>query len=116
MSKAKALIIILSGQDSPIKVKLGLNVSWRTKNSGAFEDVKLMFFGPSEDFIAKTDDKEILESYGEVLKNNIIPQACVFVAEGFGVSKALQKKDMELVHAGQRIAELMAEGYQPMTF
>ncbi len=116
MSKAKALIIILSGQDSPIKVKLGLNVAWRTKNSGAFEDVKLLFFGPGEDFIAKTDDKEILEAYGEVLKNNIIPQACVAVADGFGISAVLQEKKVELVRAGQRIAELMAEGYQPITF
>ncbi|MDA8273598.1 MAG: DsrE family protein [Deltaproteobacteria bacterium] len=116
MSKAKALIIILSGQDSPIKVKLGLNVAWRTKNSGAFEDVKLLFFGQGEDFIVKTDDKEILEAYGEVLKNNIIPQACVVVADGFGVSKALQEKKVELVRAGERIAELMADGYQPITF
>ena len=116
MAKAKALIIILSGADSPIKVKLGLNVAWRTKNSGAFEDVKLLFFGPGEDFIAKTDDKEIIEAYSEVLKNDIIPQACVAIADGFGISDVLQEKKVELVRAGQRIAELMAEGYQPMTF
>ena len=116
MSKAKALIIILSGADSPIKIRLGLTLAWRTKNSGAFEDVKLLFFGPSEDFIAKTDDKDILDAYDEVLKNNIMPQACVFIADGFGVSKALQEKKVELVHVGQRIAELMGEGYQPMMF
>ena len=31
MSKAKALVIILSGDDNPIKFKIGLNVAWRTK-------------------------------------------------------------------------------------
>jgi hypothetical protein len=38
------------------------------------------------------------------------------VADGFGVSKALQEKKVELVRAGERIAELMADGYQPITF
>jgi len=116
MAKAKALIIILSGSDNPVKVKLGLNVAWRTKNSGAFEDVKLIFFGPGEEFIAKTEDKEIIEAYEQVLSNNIIPQACVAVADGYGVSKILIDKKVELVHAGQAIAQIMAEGYQPLTF
>ncbi|MHB1680876.1 MAG: DsrE family protein [bacterium] len=116
MAKAKALIIILSGNDNPVKVKLGLNVAWRTKSSGAFEDVKLIFFGPGEDFIAKTEDKEIIEAYEQVLNNNIVPQACVAVAEGYGVSQILIDKKVELVHAGQAIAQIMSEGYQPLTF
>ncbi|MCL4322019.1 MAG: DsrE family protein [Deltaproteobacteria bacterium] len=116
MAKAKALIIILSGADNPIKVKLGLNVAWRTKNSGAFEDVKVIFFGPGEDFIAKTDDKDIIEAYNQVLANNIMPQACVAVAEGYGIAPILTDKKIELVHAGQAIAGFMAEGYQPLTF
>ncbi len=116
MAKAKALIIILSGADDLIKVKLGLTIAWRTKNSGAFEDVRLVFFGPGEDLIAKTDDEGILEAYKQVLANGIVPQACVFVAEGYGVSQILTDKKMELVHAGQAIASLMADGYQPLTF
>ncbi len=116
MSKAKALVIIMSGSDNPVKVKIGLNFAWRTKNSGAFEDVKLVFFGPGEDFIAKTDDKEILEAYEQVLANNIIPQACVAIAEGYGVAPILTGKKMELVHVGQAIAGFMADGYQPLTF
>lgn len=116
MAKAKALVIILSGTDSPDKVKFGLNFAWRTKNGGAFEDVKVIFFGPGEDFIAKTDDEDILEAYTQVLANNIIPQACVAIAEGAGIAPILIDKKIELVHAGQAIAGLMAEGYQPLTF
>ncbi len=116
MAKAKALIIILSGADDPIKVKLGLTIAWRTKNSGAFEDVKLIFFGPGEDLIAKTDDKGILEAYEQVLANGIAPQACIFVAEEYGVGQILTDKKIELVHAGQAIATFMADGYQPLTF
>ncbi|MHB8232198.1 MAG: hypothetical protein ACYDDB_04785 [bacterium] len=116
MSKAKALIIIMSGSENQVRVKLGLNLAWRTKNSGAFEDVKIVFFGPAEDFIAKTEDKEILDAYAQVLANNIMPQACVAVAEGYGIGPILTDKKIELVHAGQAIAGFMAEGYQPLTF
>lgn len=116
MDKAKALIIIMSGAENPVKVKLGLIFAWRTKNSGAFEDVKVVFFGPSEDFIAKTEDAEILEAYNSVLENKISPQACVAIAEGMGIAPLLLEKDMELVHVGQAIAGFMAEGYQPLTF
>ncbi|MCL4542908.1 MAG: DsrE family protein [Deltaproteobacteria bacterium] len=116
MSKAKALIIILSGADDLAKVKVGLNLAWRTKNGGAFEDVKVIFLGPGEDFIAKTDDKDILEAYTQVLANNINPQACVAIAEGYGIAPILTDKKIELVHAGQAIAGLMAEGYQPLIF
>ena len=52
MSKAKALVIIMSGSNNPAKVKVGLNMAWGTKNSGAFEDVKLILVGQAEDFIA----------------------------------------------------------------
>ena len=116
MSKAKALVIILSGGNDSAKVKVGLNFAWRTKNGGAFEDVKLVFFGPGEEFIAKTDDKEILEAYDQVLANNIVPQACVAIAEGYGIAPILTSKKMELVHVGQAIAGFMADGYQQITF
>ena len=116
MSKAKALVMILSGGNDSAKVNLGLNFAWRTKNGGAFEDVKLVFFGPGEEFIAKTDDKEILEAYEQVLANNIVPHACVAIAEGYGIAPILTSKKMELVHAGQAIAGFMADGYQPITF
>ena len=116
MAKAKALIVIMSGLENPVKVKLGLNLAWRTKNSGAFDDVKLVFFGPAEEFIAKTDDKDILEAYDQVLANKIMPQACVAIAEGSGIAPILTDKKIELVHAGQAIAGFMAEGYQPLTF
>jgi Uncharacterized protein conserved in archaea len=78
--------------------------------------LKVIFFGPGEDFIAKTDDKEILEAYNQVLANNIMPQACVAIAEGYGIAPILTDKKIELVHAGQAIAGFMAEGYQPLTF
>ena len=86
------------------------------KNSGALEDVKLVFLGPSEDFIAKTDDKDILEAYEQVLANNILPQACVNIAERYGIAPILTNKKIELVYVGEAIAGFMAEGYQPLTF
>ncbi len=116
MPKAKALVIISSGSNDSAKVKVGLNLAWRTKNSGAFEDVKLIFLGQGEEFIAKTDDKEILEAYEQVLANNIVPQACVKVAEAYGVSNILINKKIELVRAAGSIALFMADGYQPLTF
>lgn len=116
MSKAKALIIIMSGAENPARVRLGLNMAWRTKSGGAFEDVKVVFFGPSEDFIAKTEDKDILEAYGKVLENVAGVQACVYIADMEGISPLLAEKKMELVPVGVTIPQLMAEGYQPLIF
>jgi hypothetical protein len=117
VSKSKALFVILSGAENPVNVLLGLNMAWRTMNSGAFEDVKLILVGQAEDFIARTDDKDILEAYEQILNNNVMSHACVVIADAYGVTDILINKKVSMVpSAGGCIAQLMSEGYQPITF
>jgi hypothetical protein len=114
--KAKVLIVIISGENDPIKVIAGLNLAWKTKKNGSFEDVKLFFYGSSEDFIAKTDNPEVLEAYGEVLKNGIVVQGCVGLAKKFDVAAKLADKNIALASSSAVIPDLMAQGYQVLTF
>ena len=116
MAKAKALIIIMSGSENPSRVLMGLRFAWLTKNAGAFEDVRVVFFGPSEAYIAKTEDKDTLEAYNKVLENCIAVQACIRIADKEGISSALLDKNMELASVGLTIPEFMAEGYHTLTF
>lgn len=93
-----------------------LNLAWKTKKNGSFEDVKLFLYGSSEDFIAKTDNPEVLEAYGEVLKSGIIIQACVGFAKKLNVSAKLSDMNIALASSSAVIPDLMAQGYRVLTF
>lgn len=114
--KAKVLIVITTGESDPIKVISGLNLAWKTKKNGTFEDVRVFFYGSSEDFIAKTDNPEVLEAYEEVLKNGIIIQGCIGFAKKFNVTAKLSDKKITLMSSSAIIPDLMADGYQVLTF
>jgi hypothetical protein len=116
MEKAKALCIILSGEEAPLKVLVGLNFAWRMKKAENFEDIQLIIWGPAQAFLANTEDKNILEAYQEVLNNNLVPTACINYAEMLKIELKLKEKKMDLVHVGKKIADLMANGYQVLNF
>ena len=114
--KTKVLIVITTGENDPIKVVSGLNLAWKTKKNGSFEDVRVFFYGSSEDYIAKTDNAEVLEAYEEVLKNGIIIQGCIGFAKKFNVTTKLSDKKITLMSSSAVIPDLMADGYQVITF
>ena len=104
----KILAIVTSADKE--KIKLALGFGRRRKESG--DDIRVLFFGPSEKMVAEDVElQELVESVSAVIP----PKACIFVAQGSGVEEKL-KSHMELLPAGKYITSSIDEGYATISF
>ncbi|WP_449462471.1 hypothetical protein PQ610_00205 [Tardisphaera miroshnichenkoae] len=112
---AKVVFLITSGRDDPEKFSLGLTLAERSFDAKRYEDVKVLFFGPSESYIAEAQDKE-LEAVNRLIKKGVIDSACVFVANQAGAAKRLTEIGVQLQPIGERLSHYVNQGYLPITF
>ncbi len=110
--KMRILIIIVSDGE---KGKMGLRLARGSIRHKRYDDVKVFFFGPSEKMITELngEDKELFE---EVLNYGAIDGACIGYAKKLGIEEELRKMKIDLLHANERIAHYIYNGYVPLTF
>ncbi len=108
---SKLLVIIATGENE--KALTGLMYASRTLAEGWMDEVKVVFFGPSErllvedEMIAKTA-KEI----GAVEK----PIACKFISDREGISEKIEDLGLKVEYVGTIISDFLKDGYIPMVF
>ena len=108
---SKLLMIIATGENE--KALTGLMYASKALSEGWMDDVKVIFFGPSErlliedEMIAKTA-KEI----GAVEK----PIACKYISDREGISEKIQDLGLQVEYVGTIISDLLRDGYVPMVF
>ncbi len=108
---SKLLVIIATGENE--KALTGLMYASRTLSEGWMDEVKVVFFGPSErllvedDFIAKTA-KEL----SAVEK----PIACKFISDRDGISEKIEALGVNVDYVGTIISDFIKDGYVPMVF
>ncbi|MCL5442180.1 MAG: hypothetical protein M1603_00645 [Candidatus Marsarchaeota archaeon] len=104
----KVLAIVTSADKD--KIELALGFSRRRKESG--DDIRVLFFGPSEKMVAENAElQELVKKVSAVIP----PKACIFVAQSSGVEDKL-KSHMELLPAGKYITSSIDEGYAVISF
>jgi len=111
----KVVFLITSGSDDPQKFLLGLTLAERSFDAKRYEDVKVLFFGPSENYIA-TANQEEMEVVNRLIKKGLIDSACVYVAKQSGVSEKLTQIGIQLNPIGERFAHYVNAGFIPITF
>ena len=102
MMSSKLLVIIASGDRE--KALTGLMYAKNTIKYGWIENVKVMFFGPSENLLVS--DTDVANSAAE-LANLGQPIACKFLSDRDGIS---------VDYVGTIIADLINDGYTPMVW
>jgi len=108
---SKIVVIIASGhrdvvQTAIMYAKNTLKYHW-------LDDVKTIFFGPSEALVAK--DSELAKDVKELcMAGEGI--ACKFISDNEGSSKALSKLGLKIEYVGAIIADLIKDGYLPMVW
>ncbi|PSN84094.1 hypothetical protein B9Q01_02400 [Candidatus Marsarchaeota G1 archaeon OSP_D] len=112
---AKVLFLIISGKEAPQKAELGIIVAARSVLAKRYEDLKVIFFGPSQEYITKLSG-QAKEHFEILLKNRAIDSACVNIAQNMGIKPELEALGVELLPAGERIAHYVNQGYQVITF
>jgi len=109
---AKVLILVMSGDE---KADLGVRFAYRSIEDNRFEDLKVIFFGPSQKRILSYDGemKKMLE---ELRRRGAVDAACINVARSLGIEKGLEELGLNLVPVGNRIAYFIQKGYQVISF
>lgn len=115
MVDTKIIFIISSGAEQKEKALSGLRMAINMKVKNRVDDVRVLFFGPSQEMIAK-GDAMIDQMLKEASDAGIYRSACTFIAENKKIEKQLRDKDIKLEPAGEVLAKALKEGYFPITF
>jgi len=111
----KYLIIILSGLDQKGKMIVGLNFAKNVSRKKLAEDVKLVFFGPSEEALAKHDQD--IDNLIQMLTDlRVIQVACNGYAAAKNVTEDIAKMGIKLEDVSDTITRYADQGYKIITF
>ncbi|MDA8238534.1 MAG: hypothetical protein M0T75_11780 [Chloroflexi bacterium] len=108
----KLLVVIVS--DDETKARVGIQMAGHMIERRTLGDVRVLFFGPSERLLANPP-ATLVEPLATVRAAGT-PMACRAVAEGMEILEPLAAAGIELVPAGQEIAQRILDGYEVMTF
>ncbi|MGC8663651.1 MAG: hypothetical protein ACP5SF_04060 [Thermoplasmata archaeon] len=111
----KILVIITSGKNDVDKAMTGMVFAYNAKVKKYLDDIRIMFFGPSEDLIA-SDDPEIKDMLKKLKEAEMLMLACKSVSDKFHVTAKLSGMGITVDYVGKIIADHVREGFVPMTF
>ena len=108
---SKLLIIISSGDRE--KVLTALMYSNHAVSRGGFEDVKIMFFGPSEQLVVVDD-----EIKGKARDLAMVTEcyACKAISDRQEISVDFEELGVKVEYVGRIISGFLKEGYIPMVW
>jgi len=107
----KILIIIASGDRE--KVLTALMYAKNTIKYSWIEDVRVVFFGPSENLLV--GDTDVTASAAELAKVGQ-PLACKFLSDRDGISERIESLGITVDYVGSMISDLIKDGYAPMVW
>ena len=108
---SKLLVIISTGEKE--KAMTGLMYAMRALSEGWMDDVKVMFFGPSEKLLVQ--DENIAGIAKEIAAKSK-PLACKFLSDRDGISEKIADLGVDVEYVGTIISDLIKDGYVPMVF
>jgi len=108
---SKLLVIIATGEKE--KALTGLMYARNALKHGWLEDVKVVFFGPSERLI--TEDDQVADEVKEVA---LIGEsfACKAISDREGFSGELERLGVKVEYVGSIISNHIKDGYLPMVW
>ena len=108
---SKLLVIVASGDRE--KVLTALMYARNAIKNSWLDDVKVVFFGPSEKLAA--EDMEVSAKAKEIaaIGESI---ACKAISDKQGVSDNLAKLGIKIEYVGTIISNLIKDGYAPMVW
>jgi len=111
---ADKVFVILSSQDREVLLEVGFTYPFNAVVNGWMEDVKIIFFGPSEKLVVH--DLEVQSRLKEVLDAGIHVMACKWCADRMEIAEELEALGVEVVYVGSIMSDLMKAGWAGLTF
>lgn len=114
---ANLLVLISSGKEAIGKASTGMMYAINAKKNGWMDDVRLIFFGPSEELIANPDENDdFLDLLKTAMETGISPMACKAVSEQKHITENLELKGIDMEYVGGIISAYIKKGYEVLTF
>jgi hypothetical protein len=108
---SKVLVIISTGEAE--KALTGLMYAYRSMSEGWIDDLRVVFFGPSERLLVKDERiAQIAQRICEAEK----PFVCKFISDQEGISEAIENLGLKVEYVGTIISDFIKAGYVPMVF
>jgi hypothetical protein len=108
---SKLLVIIATGEKE--KALTGLMYASRTLSEGWMDEVKVIFFGPSERLLV---EDEFMAKTAKELSAVEKPIACKFISDRDGISEKIEALGVNVDYVGTIISDFIKDGYVPMVF
>ncbi len=108
----KLAVILVSG-DAKV-LEMGLVYAKNVVKHGWMTDTKLYIFGPSEVTIGTDPDLQAMVR--EIIAEGMIPVACKWCSDKYGVSDLLVELGCAVEYVGAPISTAIQDGYIPMTW
>jgi len=107
------IISIISTSDVG-KARTGVMYTVNAKKQQWLKDVKLYFFGPSEQLLLK--DEVIQGMLKEYLQLEQSVVACKAIADRDGISREISELGIQVEFVGKMISDLIKQDYTPMVW
>ena len=100
--------------DREVLLQVGLVYPLNAAKRKWMDEVKVIFFGPSETLLAY--DQEIQARVKEVEQAGIEVIACKACSDKLGVTDPIEKAGFKVVYVGQIMSQLLRDGWASLTF
>lgn len=110
-------IVLLSDMHDPVKVEMALRFARVAHAENRLADLRFYFFGPGVRVPGQlAQHPELREQLEGLLDAGITTTACLFNARQLGQEESLSAAEIVLKGIGPELTELVASGYEVMTF
>ena len=110
---SKVFALVCSG-DREVALEVGLVYPFNAAKKGWMDEVKVIFFGPSEKVVA--NDAEVQARVKEILEQGVEVLACKWCADRMGITGKLEAVGIKVEYVGSIISDLLKEGWASLSF
>lgn len=111
---ATKLFVILSSADRDVALEVGLVYPLNAAKNHWMDDVKVIFFGPSEKIVAF--DTEVQGRVKGLQEAGVEVMACKWCSDRMNITGVLEKAGIKVVYVGPIISQLIKDGWASLTF
>lgn len=110
---SEKILTIISTRD-PEKARTGLMYSLNALKYGWMKEVRLYFFGPSQDLLL--EDYELQDMLKQFHSLGPKAVACKFLSDEAETSNRISELDVKVEYVGSQISDLIMAGFVPMVW
>jgi hypothetical protein len=111
---ANKVFALITDTDREQALEVGLIYPLNCARNKWLDDVKVIFFGPSEKLAAF--DTQVQDKIKEMKNSGIEVLACKWCSDRMGITSELEAQGITVVYVGPVISQLIKDGWAQLTF